>query len=873
MRATTATYKQIIASGKTRNFLVTVNMTLADDTSLTITEENIMQGSFKILSASSGTDSFDIGSAIIGKCQFTLNNYNDTYTQYDFFNATAVVWVGLVGDLDENETQVYNRMGFFTVDEPTFAGSLVSLELLDNMWKFDVPLSEANLSYPITALSAVNTICSHCGVQLATQDFHGKNFSIAKAPENDINCREMLQYIAMIGCNFCIIDDEGYLRIKWYTPASYISSELDGGTFDTNTTPYSDGDSADGGNFTTYTGGDSYDGGSFYEGSTASFTRLMTRNIGTDDIAITGVKFIIGETEHRIGTTGYVLELENPLVDATNVNTVLNLIWDVLDGFTIRTFNVTALPDLAPEVGDYCAISYKGSMVYSHLTNYTFTPSLSTASLGAVTPTRTLTKRYSKVVQAAVEEARKQAEDAISDYDLAVQIMNDLAVSALGGYEDYEDLPTGGRVWYLSNKPITKVGNVCSFETGSTVFKKTGSGFFVSTDGGQTWVNGYNAQTGQLVVNVLNAIGISADWIKTGLLNVGGRGTAATILVKDATQQENEIVRVDSNGVTMSKGVIQSADYSYTSGTYSDSGMIIDLINTYLRSTAFELTNSGGHIGAAEFDEDSLQIVGNIALYDGSGTFKFRPTDYYIATDFSLLLKTESGTATVTVVRHSGGSDHTVGTYTATTAGVETAELNHNIGTNKEDYYKVTCSARCSVSIENAYLAYMGQTGFKGTLEGIFRGYLESYSGILAGLEYDNGGTFYGSSASLTNRSGYSGSASSLLFNGGGSSTLPTITRSYLSGGSTETEEVTWGNRQKFIDQVIDDPPVAAGEEGDLVFSGLGGTSLKKMFRYESNAWTQVLFDEFMSHFEISTVDIGEGVPLDPDKFYLVYEP
>ena len=694
MRSTTATYKQIISSGYTRDWVVTINMTLADNTSLTITEADIMQNSFRVMTASSVSDSFDIGSAVIGKCTFTLNNYNDDFTQYDFFNATAVVWIGLEGDTT-NDQQNYNRLGFFTVDEPKIAGSLVSLELLDYMWKFDVPLDDVTITYGVstTARDIVSAICSHCGVQLYTQQFHGYNFIISQAPEDteNMNCREMLSYIAMIGCNFCVIDSQGYLNIKWYAP--------------TNTQDI------------------------------ATFTWLKSCTLGTDEITITGLKMKVGDTDHTIGSAGYVLELENPLVNENNVNSVLNLMWDVLDGFTLRTFNVTTLPDIAPEVGDYCAISYKNDTYYSHITNYTFTPSLVTASLGAVTPTRTLTKRYSQAVRSAVAEARQLTDSAISDYDLAVQVMNDLAVNAMGGYEDYEDLPTGGRVWYLSNKPITKTGNVCTFESGSTVFKRTGEGLYVSTDGGQTWQNGYNAQTGQLVVNVLNAIGISAEWIKTGVLDVGGSGTNATIRVKDSSN--NIICTINQNGITMSKGVLQSADYSYTSGHFSDTGMIIDLINTYLRSTAFELNNAGGHIGLAEFDEDSLQVVGDVELYTGSGTFEFRPTDYYFATDFKLLLTTASGTSTVTLVLHENGSDETIGTYTATTSGVETATLDHLIGTDPDDYYRITCTNSCTVAVEDAYLAYMGLDGFKGTLEGIFRGFLDSRSGRIGNVYYN----------------------------------------------------------------------------------------------------------------------------------------
>lgn len=103
-------------------------------------------------------------------------------------------------------------------------------------------------------------------------------------------------------------------------------------------------------------------------------------------------------------------------------------------------------------------------------------------------------------------------------------MMNNLAVNAMGGYEEYEDLPTGGRVWYLSNRPITKnpTTGVCTFESGSTVYKKSGDGFFVSRDGGTTWVNGYNMSTGELVVNVLDAIGINFDWARGGTLTLGG---------------------------------------------------------------------------------------------------------------------------------------------------------------------------------------------------------------------------------------------------------------------------------------------------------------------------------------------------------------
>ena len=480
MKSTTPTFKQIMASGNARDYLVKIDLTLADETELELTEADIWDGSFSIDTASSGQSSFDIGTAVIGQCKFSLNNFDERFNQYDFFNATATVWIKLVGD-----TQYY-RMGFFTVDEPTYANALISLVLLDNMWKFDVPLSEVNITFPTTAQSAVNSICSYCGVILNTQQFHGYNFTISEAPKDDMNCREFLQYVAMIGCNFCVIDDTGALNLKWYQQTDV-----------------------------------------------ANFSRNFNTSIGTDEITITGIKFVIDNTEHRIGTDGYVLELSNPLVNEGNVNTVLNLIWDVLEGFTLRTFNATTISDLSVEVGDRCKVTdYKGNEYYSWVTFNSFGLSNHMVQCNAIPPQRTLVKRYSKTVQAAVEEARREASQVISNYDLAVQMMNNLAVNAMGGYEEYQDLTTGGRVWYLSNRPITKnpTTGVCTFESGSTVYKKSGDGFFVSRDGGTTWVNGYNMTTGELVVNVLDAIGINFDWARGGTLTLGGYGNGNGVL-------------------------------------------------------------------------------------------------------------------------------------------------------------------------------------------------------------------------------------------------------------------------------------------------------------------------------------------------------
>lgn len=891
MRSTSSTYKQIIASGETRNWKVNINMTLADDTQLTLTEENIMQGSFKIMTASSSNSTFDIGSAIIGKCSFTLDNWTDSFTDYDFFNATAVVWVKLVGDVE------YHRIGFFTVDEPTYAGSLVQIEMLDNMWKLDRPFSEVTITQR-TCLNVVQAICSYCGVLLATQNFHGYDF-VLTIPEQEMNCREVLQYIAMIGCNFCFMDDQGRLNLKWYNQAAYEQS-LDGGTFNTTTTPYSDGDDADGGNFTNYASGDDYDGGSFIGSSdVVYFTRLMSRNIGTDVLTITGVKFVIGENAYRIGQEGYVLTLENPFVNENNVTTVLNLIWDILQGFKIRTFDITALPDITPEIGDSVAISYKGNMVYSYLTNFTFTPSLCTASLGAETPTRNLTTRYSQNVQAAIEVARTETEKRISDYDLAVQEMNNLAIHAMGAYQDYEELPTGGRIYYLSNKPITKdAQGQCHFETGSSVFKTTGDGLFVSTDGGQTWVNGYNTQTGELIVNVLYTIGLHADWIFTGTLTVGGsnvRTTNPEIVVKDS--QNNVICTINSNGIIMGKGYIASSDYQDTTpvSPYSQAGMKIDVNNKYVKSPYFgfdeqgahlkgEIEATSGHIGAARITSDAITIRGRLPIFEGSGEFKFYPYDYKLHENFHLFIVRTSGTGTtlVTITYSETGQGRTYN-ITDDEPIISIDEYDSTVGMPPDrDYYLIEVSnGTVDIAVNDAVLAYMGTQGFRGTLEGSFYGYLESDSGKIAGIPYTN--TYANDTGELEGdlrlvKELPNQNKNQIQITRGNNVTPPDIKRVYTVNGVEVVESAFTGGSGNYENQILWNPTAPQsgdGEPTDVQFIGganvqssdISGTATSLYYKDTLLGWTKLPFASF------GNTPLTDGVSdLETGKFYFQYE-
>jgi hypothetical protein len=88
------------------------------------------------------------------------------------------------------------------------------------------------------------------------------------------------------------------------------------------------------------------------------------------------------------------------------------------------------------------------------------------------------------------------------------------------------------------------------------------------------------------------------------------------------------------------------------------------------------------------------------------------------------------------------------------------------------------------------------------------------------------------------------------------------------------------GGFQKFIGDSGITPPSGSGELGDLKFYGGLSDEYREFYRYENDAWLKLAFAAIVDantynpfrKFVVSTTDIGEGVALDEDTIYLVYE-
>lgn len=114
----------------------------------------------------------------------------------------------------------------------------------------------------------------------------------------------------------------------------------------------------------------------------------------------------------------------------------------------------------------------------------------------------------------------------VSNYSKQVDAMIQIISNGMGMFETKQTLSNGGVQYFWHNKPNKADSDV--------IYTLNSGGFAVSTDGGATYNAGMDSQ-GNVLVHVLSAIGINADWINAGSLSAGriGAGTIeAAISIK-----------------------------------------------------------------------------------------------------------------------------------------------------------------------------------------------------------------------------------------------------------------------------------------------------------------------------------------------------
>lgn len=518
-----------------------------------ISDSELWANGFEVNDSTSSNGTFTIGALVAGKLKIKLNNIYEDYSKYDFDKASVTAYVSK--SFSDGTTEKL-KIGEYRVSETSYDGSLITLTCLDNINNFNREY-DSNLSYPTTAYEVVRDACIKCDVPFTMARFDNSDYTINEIPSDNqkLTYGQVIAYILQLSGLWGKCGHDGELLIGWYDMSQFESQNYNGGTFSTKTTPYSDGNSVDGGNFTDYSSGDSADGGTFTE--TRNYHNIYTQkdlNVATDDVVITGVKVTVTSKEDKTkdvnalaGKEGYVVSIsDNPFISAEKAQTVANYIFKKIGGMRFRPLDATLLSNPLIESGDVALVTDRKQNTYScFISNRAFTVGSGTKiSCDAENASRNSADKFSNETKAIVQ-ARKVAQAQLSVYDKQMQLLTQLMSQSLGLFKTEQVQEDGSIIYIMHNKADLNSSNI--------QWKMTANGMAVSNDYGKTWKAGID-KDGNAIVNIMSAIGINFDWAHGGTLTLGGEdNTNGKQYVKDANGKI--LITLDNKGITLADGV------------------------------------------------------------------------------------------------------------------------------------------------------------------------------------------------------------------------------------------------------------------------------------------------------------------------------
>lgn len=490
---------------------------------------------------------------IAGKLKIKLNNIYEDYSKHDFDKASVTTYVS---KSFSDGTSEKLKIGEYRVSETSYDGSLITLTCLDNINNFNREY-DSNLSYPTTAYEVVRDACIKCDVPFTMARFDNSDYTINEIPSDNqkLTYGQVIAYILQLSGLWGKCGHDGELLIGWYDMSQFDSKGYDGGTFSTKTTPYSDGDALNGGNFTDYSSGDTADGGTFTEAR--NYHNIYTQkdlNVATDDVVITGVKVTVTSKEDKTkdvnvlaGKEGYAVSIsDNPFISADKAQAVANYIFKRIGGMRFRPLDATLLSNPLIESGDVALVTDRKQNTYScFISNRTFTVGSGTKiSCDAENASRNSADKFSNETKAIVQD-RKVAQAQLSVYDKQMQLLTQLMSQSLGLFKTEQKQEDGSIIYIMHNKADLNSSNI--------QWKMTANGMAVSSDYGKTWNAGID-KDGNAIFNIMSAIGINFDWAHGGTLTLGGENNVSGVqYVKDA--KGKTLVTLDNKGLTLDSSV------------------------------------------------------------------------------------------------------------------------------------------------------------------------------------------------------------------------------------------------------------------------------------------------------------------------------
>ena len=492
-----------------------VDITFPDGTKKTI-DKDIMNGD-NGFSDCAESSSFPVGAVVCKTLTLSINNDQEQWKNYIFYNAKVHAYLKVNG-LEEKIDK-----GTYTITEPEQYSDIITLTALDDMYKANKTYA-SGLKLPQSLINLVRDACETLKIGMNLTMEHG-DIIIRSVPDS-MTFRQLFGYAAMVESANARIDYSGNLRfLKWdfgkMESDNAATVDADGFIHFGDANPSIDTDS-----FVSLPGWTINAEGflALTSGPGSDVQRLMAYanppTLSSDNIVITGVRLKNGERDNNTdtdysgmyGEEGYVLELENELIDSDQLETVASIIGEQLVGVRFRNLEGDLIYEPTVEFGD---------MVYTYdrLGNKYVTPltdvsgnvgGLTTVKTQADDPIRGSSNFYSDSTKAIVA-ARKMVKKETSAREEAMQKLNDRISNASGMYSTDVEQADGSVIRYLHDKK--------TLGESLNVIKITSDAIGFSTDGGKTFPYGVTVD-GETITRLLYAEGINADYINAGTLIV-----------------------------------------------------------------------------------------------------------------------------------------------------------------------------------------------------------------------------------------------------------------------------------------------------------------------------------------------------------------
>lgn len=542
-------FKEKLEAGE--SVRMAVDITFPDGTKKTI-DKDIMNGD-NGFSDCADSSSFPVGATICKTLTLSINNDQEQWKNYNFYGAKIHAYLKLQTSHAAPESvstllaESYNPIldstgdpiiatqaatkdiietiekGVYTVTTPEQYSDIINVTALDDMYKANKTYT-SGLKFPQSLINLVRDACKTVGIGMNLTMDHG-DIIIRKIPDS-MTFRQLFGYAAMVESSNARIDYSGNLRfLKWdfgkMESDNAATVDADGFIHFGDANPSIDTDS-----FVSLPGWTINAEGflALTSGPGSDVQRLMAYAnppaLSSDDIVITGIRLKNGETNDdantdysgMYGEEGYVLELENELIDSDQLETVASIIGEQLVGVRFRNLEGDLVYEPTVEFGD---------MVYTYdrLGNKYVTPltdvsgnvgGLTTVKTQADDPIRGSSNYYSESTKAIVA-ARKMVKKETSDREEAMKRLNEKINNASGMFSTDVEQADGSIIRYLHDKK--------TLEESLNVIKITSDAIGFSTDGGKTFPYGVTVD-GETITRLLYAEGINADYINAGTLIV-----------------------------------------------------------------------------------------------------------------------------------------------------------------------------------------------------------------------------------------------------------------------------------------------------------------------------------------------------------------